>query len=139
MIFSGLVALRTLDLSQNSLEKLDNKTNGLLDDCLSLERVGSSQSHFYYLLNEFLFSIHCLESYVLNILREFQVNLSHNKISFITRKTFPSDPYIPYKLKDVDLSYNAMPIITFDLTVGTKKLEKLNLSNNAISDIRRCE
>ncbi|XP_044746672.1 chaoptin [Coccinella septempunctata] len=101
--FHGLVALRVLDLSHNKLEKLDNKTNGLLDDCLSLE----------------------------------QVNLSHNKISFITRKTFPSDPYIPYKLRDIDLSYNAMPIITFDLTVGTKRVEKLNLSYNAISDVRR--
>lgn len=36
---AGLVSLRTLDLSHNLLEKLDNKTHGLLDDCLSLERV----------------------------------------------------------------------------------------------------
>ncbi|KAL3286626.1 hypothetical protein HHI36_001125 [Cryptolaemus montrouzieri] len=30
-----------------------------------------------------------------------------------------------------------MPLITFDLTIGTKKVERLNLSHNAISDIRR--
>lgn len=35
----GLVALQTLDLSNNKIAKLDNKTHGLLDDCLSLERV----------------------------------------------------------------------------------------------------
>ncbi|KAJ8983099.1 hypothetical protein NQ317_001842 [Molorchus minor] len=66
-----------------------------------------------------------------------QLNLSHNRISFLTRKTFPSNPYIPYKLKEIDLSYNSMPVITFDLTIGTSKLEKLNLSHNAIADIRK--
>ncbi|XP_018576955.1 protein artichoke [Anoplophora glabripennis] len=101
--FQGLVALQTLDLSNNKIAKLDNKTHGLLDDCLSLERL----------------------------------NLSRNKISFLTRKTFPSNPYIPYKLKEIDLSYNLMPVITFDLTFGTSKLEKLNLSHNSIADIRK--
>ncbi|KAF2906149.1 hypothetical protein ILUMI_00029 [Ignelater luminosus] len=101
--FQGLVSLRYLDLSHNNIEKIDNKTHGLLDDCLSLEKV----------------------------------NLSYNKISFITRKTFPSNPYIPYKLNEIDLSYNSMPLITFDLVFGTAKLEKLNLSHNSITDIRR--
>lgn len=30
---------RELDLSQNMLEKIDNKTHGVLDDCLSIEKV----------------------------------------------------------------------------------------------------
>lgn len=37
--FSGLVSLRSMDLSFNQLKKLDNKTKGVLDDCLSLESV----------------------------------------------------------------------------------------------------
>lgn len=65
------------------------------------------------------------------------MSLSHNKISFVTRKTFPSTPYIPFKLKEIDLSYNAMPVLTYDLTFGTKKVEKLNVSHNYINDIRR--
>ncbi|XP_011301731.1 chaoptin [Fopius arisanus] len=101
--FQGLVSLRTLDLSHNHIEKLDNKTHGLLDDCLSLERI----------------------------------NLSHNKFSFITRKTFPNDPYIPYRLKEVDLSYNSMPVLTYDITIGTKKVGYMNLSHNNINEIRR--
>lgn len=100
--FQGLVSLRTLDLSHNHLEKLDNKTHGLLDDCLSLERV----------------------------------NLSHNKMSFITRKTFPSSPWVPYRLKEVDLSYNAMPVLTYDIVVGTRKMEVLNVSHNLLNEIR---
>lgn len=102
--FQGLVSLRSLDLSYNQLEKLDNKTHGLLDDCLSLEKL----------------------------------NLSHNKISFITKKMLPNDPWIPYKLKEVDLSYNTLPVLTFELTIGTKKVTHLNLSNNNINEIRRC-
>ncbi|XP_077292100.1 insulin like growth factor binding protein acid labile subunit convoluted [Arctopsyche grandis] len=101
--FFGLVSLRSLDLSQNHLERIENKTNGLLDDCLSLDRV----------------------------------NLSYNKISFIGRKSFPSDPYIPYNLKEIDLSHNVMPVITSDLMFGTKKLQVLNISNNILNDIRK--
>lgn len=67
----------------------------------------------------------------------FQVDLSHNKFSFLSRHTFPSNKYIPYKLKEIDLSYNLMPVLTMDITVGTSKVEKLNLSHNAISDIRK--
>lgn len=67
----------------------------------------------------------------------FQVDLSRNKISFLSRKMFPSNPWIPYKLREVDLSYNSMPLITFDLVHGGSKFEKLNLSHNAIADIRR--
>lgn len=63
--------------------------------------------------------------------------MSHNKISFITRKTFPSNPYVPYKLREIDLSYNSMPVVTFDLVFGTSKLERLNLSHNVIADIRK--
>lgn len=37
--FSSLVSLRDLDLSFNNLKKLGNRTNGVLEPCLSLERV----------------------------------------------------------------------------------------------------
>lgn len=45
--FTGLVSLRSMDLSHNELKRLDNKTNGVLDDCLSLERV-CFQSYFCF-------------------------------------------------------------------------------------------
>lgn len=31
--------MQVLDLSHNAIEKLDNKSHGLIDDCLSLEKV----------------------------------------------------------------------------------------------------
>ncbi|CAH1183023.1 unnamed protein product [Ceutorhynchus assimilis] len=101
--FQGMVALTDLDISRNKLTKLDNKTNGPFEECLSLERL----------------------------------NLSHNKIAFVTRKMFPSNPWVPYKLQSIDLSYNSIPVLTYDLTFGTQKLEYLNISHNAVADIRK--
>ncbi|XP_011503472.1 PREDICTED: chaoptin [Ceratosolen solmsi marchali] len=101
--FKGLVSLKNLDLSHNLLEKLDNQTNGLLDDCLSLETI----------------------------------NLSHNNLEFFTSKTLPYDPWIPYKIKEVDLSYNSMSVLNVDLTMGTQKVIFMNLSHNNIYDIKK--
>lgn len=50
---------------------------------------------------------------------------------------FPANPWIPYRLERVDLSHNLIPVLTFDITFGTKKLKSLNLSHNAISDVRK--
>ncbi|XP_055589039.1 toll-like receptor 13, partial [Uranotaenia lowii] len=101
--FYGLVSLRKLDISRNLITSIDNKTNGLLDACLSLE----------------------------------EIDLSHNRFSFVTKKTFPSDPYVPYRLRKINLSYNTMSIITNDLKVGTKTVQHLNMSHNNIKEIRR--
>jgi Leucine-rich repeat (LRR) protein len=50
---------------------------------------------------------------------------------------FPANPWIPYRLERVDLSHNLIPVLTFDITFGTKKLKSLNLSHNAIIDVRK--
>lgn len=50
---------------------------------------------------------------------------------------FPANPWIPYRLERVDLSHNLIPVLTFDITFGTRKLKSLNLSYNAISDVRK--
>lgn len=50
---------------------------------------------------------------------------------------FPENPWIPYRLERVDLSHNLIPVLTFDITFGTKKIKHLNLSGNTINDIRK--
>ncbi|XP_014218318.1 toll-like receptor Tollo [Copidosoma floridanum] len=101
--FRGLVSLQNLDLSYNKLQKLDNKTHGLLDDCLSLEKI----------------------------------NLSHNKIVHVTSKTFPHNPWVPYRIREIDLSQNGIQALSFDFTLGTRKSTYLNLSDNNINEIRK--
>lgn len=101
--FQGLVALDTLDLSHNYLEFLDNKTNSLFEDCLSLRII----------------------------------NLKNNKISFLTTKSIPYNQWYKYKLEHIDLSYNSIPVLTFDFTFGTKDIKLFNLSHNQINEIRR--
>lgn len=65
----------------------------------------------------------------------FQVNLSHNKFSTLTRHTFPSNIYVPYNLQKIDLSYNIMSYLPVDLKYGTAKLKELNLSHNQLNGL----
>ncbi|XP_072144216.1 uncharacterized protein conv [Dermacentor andersoni] len=99
--FKGLVSLQTLDLSHNLLNKLENKTHGLLDDLLSLS----------------------------------SINVSHNEVAFVTEKTFPRSPYIPYKLKHVDLSHNFISVLTNSFDDGLGKAEYLDLRHNLINEV----
>lgn len=132
--FTGLVSLRRLDLSFNHLKKLDNKTRGVLDDCLSLESVNihRSQHRIDYISPP-------ISHYFSSFFLCRQINLSHNKFSFVTSKTFPSSPWVPYRLREIDLSYNEMPVLTYDLAFGTAKVKTLNISHNVINEIRRSE
>ena len=66
-----------------------------------------------------------------------QLNLSHNKIPFVTRKMFPESRWVPYKLTHIDLSHNVMPVLTREVLTGTKHLTHLNVSYNMLSDIRK--
>lgn len=124
--FVGLVSLQQMDLSHNLIEKLDNKTNGALDNCLSLRKVIKQ------------ISIASLIKLTLAFIL-LQINLSHNKISSVNRKTFPYDQYIPYRLEYIDLSYNDLPVLTKDITIGTRKTKQLNLAHNFINDIQKCK
>ncbi|KAG8035697.1 hypothetical protein G9C98_001125 [Cotesia typhae] len=125
--FEGLLQLLTLNLTGNNLTYI---SNGAFQGLVSLRSLDLSNNRLEKLDNK----THGVLNDCLSLER---INLSNNKISFITRKTFPSDPYRPYRLKQIDLSYNSMPVVTFDLTTGTKKVEALNLSHNGINEIRR--
>jgi hypothetical protein len=44
--------------------------------------------------------------------------------------------YTPSYLESIDISYNEIPIVTKDITIGTSKVKYLNLSHNSIDEIR---
>lgn len=73
----------------------------------------------------------------MQIFSVLQINLSHNKFSFITKKMFPSNPWVPYHLREIDLSFNELPILSYDLAFGTHNVIKMNISHNQITEIRR--
>lgn len=127
--FEGLLQLLTLNLTNNNISHIPN---GALRGLVSLRKLDLSHNKLEKLDNKtngLLDDCLSLES----------INLSHNKISHITSKTLPHDQWIPYKIKEVDLSYNSIPVLNFDFTLGTRKVTYMNLSHNFINDIRRCK
>lgn len=66
-----------------------------------------------------------------------QINLTNNQISFISPKTFPESPWIPYRLAEIDLSYNRMPVLSKEILIGTKKVRSLSLRGNSLNEIRK--
>uniref|UniRef100_A0A1B0GJZ8 Uncharacterized protein n=2 Tax=Lutzomyia longipalpis TaxID=7200 RepID=A0A1B0GJZ8_LUTLO len=121
--FDGLLALLTLNLSTNSLETIPNDAFASL---VALRTLDLSHNKLEKLDNK-------TNSIIEDCLSLIEIDLSFNRISFVTKKTFPSDPYVPYRLAKINLSHNKLPLITKDITFGTKKVTHLNISHNAIS------
>ncbi|XP_041981514.1 chaoptin [Aricia agestis] len=124
--FDGLPQLLHLSLSANLLQSIPNEAFKGLVALRKLDLSHNSLEKIDNKTNGLLDDLLSLES----------VDLSHNRFGFLTKKMFPSSPWIPYRLMEVDLSHNELPVLTFDLTHGTKKVKKLNLSGNYINDIR---
>lgn len=124
--FSGLQQLLDLSLRGNGLERIPNEAfKGLV----ALRKLDLS----YNLLEKIDNKTNGLLDDCLSL---EMVNLSHNKFGFLTKKMFPSSPWIPYRIQEIDLSYNEIPVVTFDLTLGAQKVKKLNFAGNYINDIR---
>lgn len=94
--FSGLVSLRTLDLSFNQLSRIDNKTNSLLEDCLSLEKVNLSHNKFAS------FNIKTLPYDQWIPYKITDVDFSHNTLSVLNFDF----TYGMKKVQNLDLSHN---------------------------------
>ncbi|XP_031640244.1 protein artichoke [Contarinia nasturtii] len=124
--FDGLLHLLTLNLSRNNISVIPIDAFYGLVSLRNLDISFNSLEKLDNKTNGVLDGCLSLEN----------INLSNNKFSFITKKTFPSDPYIPYPLKEIDLSYNEIPVLTYDLAFGTQNVKFLNISHNYINEIR---
>lgn len=124
--FIGLLALIKLNLSSNALEHIPNEAFTGLVSLRTLDLSGN-------LLEKLDNKTHGLLDDCLSL---EEIDLSNNRISILSRKMFPTKPYVSYRVKDINLSYNLISIIGSDLLFGTRKVERLNLSHNQIKDIR---
>ncbi|KAH8401730.1 hypothetical protein KR009_007566 [Drosophila setifemur] len=125
--FEGLLQLLTLNLSSNGIKQLQNDIFIGLPSLQTLDLSFNLLSKLDNKTHGVLDDLLSLES----------LDLSHNRISFVTKKTFPEYQWVPYNLRNLNLSYNQMPVLTYDLTFGTKKLFRLDVSHNQINDLRR--
>ncbi|XP_058452289.1 chaoptin [Malaya genurostris] len=147
--FMGLVSLRKLDVSNNLLSTLDNKTNGLLDDCLSLEEIDLSNNRISFITKKTFPS----NQYIPYRLRK--INLSYNTMSIITHdlkfgtKTVTHLNLSHNNIKDIrkgvlgnltslqtlDMSYNELTKLESDVFSMPENFSELILHHNRIRNV----
>ncbi|XP_052754285.1 chaoptin isoform X2 [Galleria mellonella] len=148
--FGNLPTLFNLDLSHNQLAEISQLSFNGMQQLINLTLSGN---HLSYIPNEAFKGLVALRKLDLsnNLLEKIdnktngllddllsleKVDLSSNRFGFLTKKMFPSSPWIPYRLMEIDLSYNEIPVLTFDLTYGAGKVKRMNFTGNVINDIR---
>jgi len=122
--FLGLVALSNLDLSHNRLEKLENKTHGLLDDCLSLRRIDLSYNNIPFVTMK-MFPWNKWIPYKLE-----EIDLSYNTMPVLTQGILHGTGH----LKKLNVSNNILNDIRADVLGNLTSLEVLDMSYNSLSD-----
>ncbi|KPM09205.1 leucine-rich transmembrane protein 2, partial [Sarcoptes scabiei] len=123
--FEGLLQLLRLNMSHNRIEQLHPDSFNTL---VSLRSLDLSHNQIIQLDN----TTHSIFGHLLSI---DELDLSNNRISLIKDQSFPYSPWIPYKLRKLDLSYNTLPILTSHFDNGLNKLEWLSLQGNIINEI----
>lgn len=123
--FEGLLQLLALNMSHNELNQL---TPDVFNTLVSLRTLDLSYNQINNLDN----GTHSLFDQLLSLER---LNISHNQISIIKDRSFPYSPWIPYKLRHLDLSYNTIPVLTSHFDNGLSKLNWLSLKGNIINEI----
>ncbi|XP_053213413.1 protein artichoke-like [Panonychus citri] len=124
--FEGLLQLIKLNLSDNSLKQLEP---GVFRTCVSVRTLDLSNNKLNKLENK-------THGILEDLLSLENFNVSHNLISFVNDRTFPRSPYIPYAIKNVDLSYNFIPTLTPIFDDGLWRVERLILRGNIINEIK---
>lgn len=124
--FDGMLQLLKLNLSSNNIQELPSEAfKGLV----SLRLLDMSNNRLNRIENK-------TRSAMEDLLSLEVANFSSNKLSMITGKTFLSSPYIPYKLRHLDLSNNLIGIVVNNFADGMRRVEWLSIRNNIINEIQ---
>ncbi|XP_061510197.1 toll-like receptor 6 [Anopheles gambiae] len=123
--FFGLVSLRRLDLSHNLLTTIDNKTHGLLDDCLSLDELNLSHNRVSFVTRKTFPS----DPYIPYRLRS--VDLSYNTMSIVTGDLKVGTGTVHH----LNLSHNNIKDIRPNVLGNLTSLRTLDLSYNELTKL----
>lgn len=122
--FQSLVALQHLDLSHNKLKKLENKTHGLLDDCLSIKSVNLSHNLIPFVTKR-MFPESRWQPYKLQ-----EVDLSYNMMPVLTSGMMVGTKH----LQRLNLSHNILNDIRKYVLGNLTALHSLDLSHNKLTE-----
>ncbi|XP_023321247.1 chaoptin [Eurytemora carolleeae] len=122
--FLGLVSLGMLDLSHNKLVKLENKTHGLLEDCLSLRKIDLSFNNIAF-ITPLMFPEKKWVPYKLQ-----EIDLSFNTIPVLTSGILHGTKHLTF----LNLSNNIINDIRVNVLGNLSSLEVLDLSYNELQD-----
>lgn len=122
--FEGLLQLINLTLSRNQIAAV---TSEAFKGLVSLQLLDMSHNRLTRLENK-------TNSFLEDLLSLESLSLSYNRLSFITHKTFPSSPWIPYKLASVDISHNILQSV--QTAVGLESVRNLSLAFNNIREVK---
>jgi len=121
--FNGLLQLLSLNLSGNALHSVDfDAWKGLV----SLQVLDLSYNSLTRIENR-------TNSMFEDLLSLQRLSLSGNRLSFLTSKSIPSSPWIPYKVSFVDFSHNHLESIS--TSSGFHAVQELVLHHNHIRSV----
>lgn len=118
--YNGLLQLLNLNLSGNSLTSVEQDSMKGLVSLQSLDLSNNRLSRIENRTNSFFEDLLSLES----------LYLSNNRLSFLTPKSLPSSPWIPYKIRFLDLSHNHIESVS--TAIGFSQMQELILHHNHI-------
>ncbi|XP_063596963.1 chaoptin-like [Penaeus indicus] len=118
--FRGCVSMRVIDLSHNFLNKVDNGTNGLFDDLLSIRHINVSHNTFGTISKK-MFPYHQWIPYNLQT-----VDLSYNHMPVLHKNLLIG----MQKVKKLNVSHNFLNEIRPGVLGNLTKLEVIDLSFN---------
>jgi len=118
--FNGLLQLLSLNLSSNLMSSIEHDSLKGLVSLQTLDLSFNSLSRIENRTNSVFEDLLSLES----------LFLAGNRLSFLTPKSMPSSPWIPYKIRLLDLSHNHIESVS--TAYGFAQIQELFLHHNHI-------
>jgi len=122
--FKTLVSLQKINLSHNRLEKLENKTAGLFDDCFSIKSIDLSHNNIPFITKR-MFPEDKWQPYKLET-----IDLSHNMMPVLTEGILIGTKH----LKHLNLSHNILNDVRKFILGNLTSLTSLDISHNSLTD-----